>query len=126
MIGLILFLVKPVFKYTVKPVGKYVGWKLFDKVKAKFKKDTYVKVEGTDIIDVKRFYLPIKLNFKCPHCGSDINHDFNSDYLSYPQLNTKSSIGIWCRECDKESEFDMTLEVGIKVNTKKIRKLKEK
>lgn len=51
-------------------------------------KDIAIKNESDPFeLDDKRFYLPASITAKCPHCGKEVEHSFDDDYLSYPTAN---------------------------------------
>lgn len=79
--------------------------------------------KGTGEIEVKRFYIPIKVEIPCAHCGAKLEKDFGQEYLSYPVLNTPEEVGIYCEECEEESAFDVTLRLSLEVDKEKVRKL---
>ena len=77
-----------------------------------------IEVIGENEINVKRFYLPIKVDIECPHCKEKNEKDFESDYLSYPFTNKKEAVYICCDHCDEEYEFDVSLGLKLDVDTK--------
>jgi len=81
------------------------------------------EINEEGIIDVKRFYFPLIINLKCPHCQSEVTRDFSDHYLSYPKLNKKITEGFYCKSCDKEFEADMFLRISIDVDSDNLRKI---
>ena len=73
------------------------------------------KVEGIHTIKVKRFYLPVTVDVKCPKCNTSIQRCFSDDYLSYPKINEKEMVSAYCDECDCEFEFPTMLKVQLDV-----------
>lgn len=62
-------------------------------------------------IEVKRFYLEgVQINYTCPVCG---DKDIYNEYLSYPDINKPTTIGIWCRECGHEWDENIQINVTI-------------
>jgi len=77
----------------------------------------------TEIVElqIKRFYLPIKLKKECPRCGKSSESDLSMEYLSYPTVNGKESIPFYCDACDSWFAADATLRISIEVgDTKQI------
>jgi hypothetical protein len=75
-----------------------------------------IKVEGKHEVQVKRFYLPIKVDVQCPECKIVNTKDFEMDYLSYPTVNDEESVYMCCDECDVEFEFSVTLRLSLDVD----------
>ena len=70
-------------------------------------------------LDIKRFYIPLQIDTKCPNCGKEINVDLNGDdYLSYPYLNKPESVYCYCNECGAEFDFEITLRLKVEINPK--------
>lgn len=65
--------------------------------------------------EVKRFYLPAKVETECPKCGAKVEMDYEQDYLSYPPINKTFDETFYC---ENEHEFEvplrlkLTLELG--------------
>jgi len=76
-----------------------------------------ILIEGEKEINVKRFYLPVKVDVECPHCGEKHVRDFSVNYLSYPKINKRNHVYVYCESCDGEFEFDATLKVSLEVDT---------
>lgn len=74
------------------------------------------KIENNIELSVKRFCLPLVLDFKCPHCGANVEFDFEWHYFSYPTLNSTEKFGGECDACGKDYEFDAILRVSIDVD----------
>ncbi|MEN8907859.1 MAG: hypothetical protein ABF289_18055 [Clostridiales bacterium] len=74
-------------------------------------------------IEVKRFYLEgVKLSAPCPKCKKVIQFD-NSQYISYPKLNKKEIINIFCEKCDDFFEVEIKLILKVeKYERKKVEK----
>lgn len=72
-----------------------------------------IEVTGKESIEVKRFNFPLVIKVSCPKCKTVCSHNFNHDYLSYPQLNTPERIDIHCKECDEYFEAKVTLRLAI-------------
>jgi len=81
-----------------------------------------IKLNDKFEIDVKRFYVPLKMVVNCPHCNEEKKIDLSDDYLSYPTINEAEAIYQCCDHCDKEFEFDATIRMSVDVDTK-IRKI---
>lgn len=71
-------------------------------------------------LDVKRLYLPFKYDYVCENCGHTRTIDFEKDpYLNYPVINAKTSITIYCPECNTESEgLEVEISVDLKISKK--------
>ena len=71
------------------------------------------KLEGN--LDIKRFYLDgLDIDIICPKCKN--KYKFN-DYLSFPQINKKTEINLWCEKCDNEWEENIIININIiKIN----------
>lgn len=66
-------------------------------------------------IEVKRLYLPIEVVKKCPKCGLEVEDDFESNYLSYPNINVEWDRHLYCDSCDTEFSYKVTLQVTLGV-----------
>ena len=73
------------------------------------------KVKNMEL-DIKRFYLPIKFNKKCPNCGSKIEFNLSEDYISYPVVGESESLYGYCDNCEGEFNVDVKLNVSLSVN----------
>ena len=63
-------------------------------------------------IEVKRFYLPVALETKCPQCGTVHVDNFEDNYLSYPNLGLNERY-MWCDNCESEYHYDIELVVEV-------------
>ena len=81
-----------------------------------------IKLNNKLEVEVKRFYIPLKMAVNCPHCNAEKKIDLSDGFLSYPTLNEVEAIYQFCDHCDKEFEFDLTLRMSVDVDTK-MRKL---
>jgi len=69
-----------------------------------------INEEGSFEIEVKRFYLPVKIEANCPECGEHVVYDLNDNYLSYPDANVPFGHTMYC-ECEHEWEVPVILRV---------------
>jgi hypothetical protein len=67
------------------------------------------------IIDVKRLYLPIIIEGKCPQCNAEYERDLNDAYLSYPKVNVPEPFTCWCLECRHEWQIVIQLNVSLEL-----------
>jgi hypothetical protein len=75
-----------------------------------------IQIEDGTEIGVKRFYMPgVVLNFDCKKCGHKMENDYNSDYLSYPEIG-EQTIMFYCDECDSEHELTINFKISIEYN----------
>ena len=65
-------------------------------------------------IEVKRFYLPLELEVKCPECGHIQTKDFENEYLSYPSLG-EQEWHLCCRNEDCCYEWTVPMKLTIEV-----------
>ena len=72
---------------------------------------------GGASLEVKRLYLPYIITAKCPTCGDEIARHFEDDYVSYPKLGEPETVSICCYECDEAFDFDIELDVTLKVTS---------
>ena len=82
------------------------------------------ELKGQTDIDIKRFYFDAILKAKCPNCGTEMERDFNDDYLNYPEVDKIEEMGLYCHECDKEYVFPYKVksaEVTIEYDETKIK-----
>ena len=63
-------------------------------------------------LDIKRFYLPNKIEEKCPICDNPCISD-ETDYLMYPEVNKPIEVYIYCRECDESYPFNYQINLNI-------------
>lgn len=61
----------------------------------------------------KRHYMPYSVKYDCRSCGKQIEHDFNSDYFSYPPLEKKFKHTMYY-DCDCGCENKTEVEFIIK------------
>ena len=66
-------------------------------------------------IPVKRFYIPVEIKEKCPKCKTICSVNLDDNYLSYPSVNHKEVLEVYCDKCDDEFTICITLELEIKV-----------
>lgn len=76
------------------------------------------KYEVCDL-SIKRAYLPFKVISTCPNCSKEVVRDVSSDYLSYPKVNDRVTVCMYCEieemECcvwDVEIIIRVTAEVA--------------
>lgn len=81
-----------------------------------------IKIKSEFELEVKRFYLPVKIERDCPDCGTKCVLDLDSNYLSYPTVNKKEQGHCYCDVCDTEFEFDLTLKISLEAG-KEVRKI---
>ena len=75
-----------------------------------------IEIKDKAELDVKRFHLPVTIDVKCPNCGKDAKIDMSQDYISYPTINEKISIGGWCSECEECFRMDAKLKISLEVD----------
>lgn len=68
--------------------------------------------KGTEL--GKRTYIEGVVVEKECSCGSVIEKDLSSDYLSYPTVGSWQSLYFYCEDCD--TEYEETVEVRILLN----------
>ena len=81
-------------------------------------------------VDVKRFYLPIRLFAVCPTCGAEVERDLDGDYLSYPDFNKPEDICFYHSNDDGEYwhhewKEKVIFSVDCKPVAKRVRKKKD-
>jgi hypothetical protein len=69
--------------------------------------------------------MDVKFEVECPCCKSNVERDFNSDYISYPTPGRKEDWYFYCDACDCEFEVPVQIDMDVTVtfepeNTKKI------
>lgn len=75
------------------------------------------EVTGENEISVKRFYLPLVIDVKCPKCQSIQKLDFNDSYLSYPTVNKPNRTDVHCKACDDYFDVNIILRIAIELET---------
>jgi len=73
------------------------------------------KYKLTGELNIKRFYLPLKHDSKCPQCGTTNTHNFAFNYLHYPELNDEIPVVICCNNCNNEYEFKVLVELSVTI-----------
>ena len=63
-----------------------------------------IKIEKSVNEGKKRHYMPYKLVWRCSKCKNVQETDFQSDYFSYPITNKKFKRGLYCYDCENESD----------------------
>ena len=53
-----------------------------------------------DIADIKRCYVDMRVTAPCSHCSSECTTDLSQNYISYPVINKKFDISVYCSKCD--------------------------
>ena len=81
-----------------------------------------IKVTEIVELDIKRFYLPLKINVICHNCGNPSEIDLDKDYISYPTINDTITIGAMCIDCGECFELDAILNISLKIDRKTLRK----
>lgn len=77
-----------------------------------------MKIEITDSpasLDIKRCYLPIVITTECPQCGLMVSKHLESDYLSFPKVNTPFDMPMYHRIEHDEGMRDEEHEWKVKV-----------
>lgn len=72
-------------------------------------------------IGVKRMYLPVEVELVCPKCGSKIVDEFDQQYLSYPNINSPETRGVYCDNCESELQYEVKLQVSIEADLGSVR-----
>lgn len=75
-------------------------------------------VVGNASLEVKRLYLPVEFEVKCPECGHVQTIDYDSNYLSYPNVGSDGLMYWCCNDCDTEHEYKIKLNMSIDVDCK--------
>ena len=76
---------------------------------------TVYEVKENSSIEVKRFYLPISIDKKCPSCGNNCTKDLSDDYLSYPKVNETDELYFYCDNCDAEFKSNFKMKISLEV-----------
>ena len=66
---------------------------------------------GTEL--AKRTYLEGAVITKQCDCGSEMEIDWGSDYLSYPVVGEYDSFSMYCDNCDTEHEEAVKIKIEI-------------
>ena len=66
--------------------------------------------------DEKRFYIPgaVVLD-ECPKCKAIESKDLGEEYLSFPTLNGKESLHMYCGNCDYEWTVYLKLNLNVEL-----------
>ena len=75
-----------------------------------------IKIEGSQEIEIKQFYLPVVIKDECPKCGNEVSYDLEDQYLSYPILNKAENIDLECEVCETEFQIPITLRMSIDIS----------
>ena len=62
-----------------------------------------VRAKGSlaySIENIKRCYVDIQLEAKCPTCGAMLETSLGDDYLSYPVVGEDDWVGFYCDTCE--------------------------
>lgn len=81
-----------------------------------------IKVESIEELGIKRFYIPVQIPVNCPNCGEEAIIDLDTDYLSYPELNTKLDLYGLCEECDEGFTMDGYLRISLDIDKNSLKK----
>ena len=79
-----------------------------------------LKVSENVELDIKRFYLPIKIERECPRCGAEGISDLSRDYLSYPTVNGRECIPFYCDSCNDWFGVDAVLRISLELGDTKL------
>lgn len=69
-------------------------------------------------IDVKRLYLPVKVEYACPECGFISEWDLNDQYISDPYINEWEEHTVECDKCFHLFEILGKLSLDFKIKFK--------
>jgi len=73
-------------------------------------------VKGTvDVSSIKRCYVDVIIEAKCPQCKSVLKCDFDGNYLMYPHEGQEVDACFVCDKCeieDKTFEWVMPILIG--------------
>ncbi|HEY8924290.1 MAG TPA: hypothetical protein VIU64_07910 [Polyangia bacterium] len=68
-------------------------------------------------LEVKRCYLPIEITDTCPTCGVEVTRYLNSDYLSFPKINTPINMAMYHHielpDSDEEHSWNVMIVLRI-------------
>lgn len=68
-------------------------------------------------IDVKRLYLPFRIEDECPACKKAKVFDLNDQYFMRNQANQDFTHPMYCGDCDHEWSVRLHLEVSLRKAT---------
>jgi len=74
-----------------------------------------IEIEEEFDLNIKRFYLPFKIEKECPNCKTKCIVDLNMNYLSYPTVNVKKQQYFYCENCEQEFEVDIILKISLDI-----------
>lgn len=78
-----------------------------------------IVIKGKPNLDIKRMYLPLEIDMECPYCGNKYRHDFEEQYLSYPNINEEEDNEVECEECENTYSFGTTLIISMDISLPK-------
>lgn len=82
---------------------------------------TAVDPEQNHVPDYKRCHVPgFVVVDKCPKCGREARRDLNDDYISYPDLNKPTGLGMYCPEpedggCGNDWKVPVIVEMTLRL-----------
>jgi len=79
-----------------------------------------------DISGIKRCYVDILLDFKCPECNSLISLDLSDNYLSHPIIGEVMDVGLYCHNCHYDFVIPLKIisaEIEFGYNPNNIKKI---
>ena len=68
-----------------------------------------IKKGQIDISEIKRCYVDITIEAKCPDCTGNVKCDLSESYLSYPEVPSNDSVPFYCDNC--EDFYDLPVEI---------------
>jgi uncharacterized protein YbaR (Trm112 family) len=71
-------------------------------------------------IDEKRFGIPATLSGDCPKCRKPFVRAFDTQYISYPKVNTPIKVDLYCHECEHEWPIQMQINVSLSLVDEKV------
>lgn len=72
-------------------------------------------------IEVKRFYLPVEFEIKCPKCGTHLYDDFEQQYLSFPYINENEEGSVYCENCELHCTYPVKLQVTVEARLDEVK-----
>lgn len=73
------------------------------------------------IAGIKRCYVEgAIIKTKCPNCGNKLETDLSENYLSYPEIGKKTTIWLYCENCDEKGICDPEHAVSATVKSAEI------